>query len=234
MIVVAKRQGKEKGTFTLQICLLTPYAPRKSALRICSPALTTIVVNEYRAHLNSRAHQMALNGISSNMNGLHGMHAFVEPPPPPPEAAAPPPPPDSFDPPPPPEDFPPPPPPPTVNGTALSEGQSETKKRKKGWGEATSKKQPLSVEELLRKKKEADEAASKVRALSIQRILLYKTCEHTDSRSIAQIPHKDATREACTRKARKRCGRRKKEAESPRGLEAGCEERRHNFQPISP
>ncbi len=79
------------------------------------------------------------------------------PPPPPPEILAPPPPPDDLPP-------PPPPPPSTTNGEQPPL-PSEPNKKRTGWG-ASSGRQPLSVEELLKKKKEADEAAAKVRALS--------------------------------------------------------------------
>ncbi|KAL9119515.1 MAG: hypothetical protein Q9187_003931 [Circinaria calcarea] len=72
------------------------------------------------------------------------------PPPPPPESLVPPPPPDDL--PPPPDDL---PPLPTIE-----------RKPKKPAGSASSSRQPLSVEELLRKKKEADEAAAKPKFLS--------------------------------------------------------------------
>lgn len=78
------------------------------------------------------------------------------PPPPPPEILAPPPPPD---------DLPPPPPPPSTTNGEQPPLPSEPNKKRTGWG-ASSGRQPLSVEELLKKKKEADEAAAKVRALS--------------------------------------------------------------------
>ena len=89
------------------------------------------------------------------VNG-HEPEAPLDVPPPPPELNAPPPPPDPQAPPPPPEDLPPPPPEDTLPAPL------EIKKRKKGWAEASVKRQPLSVEEILRKKREADEAASKV------------------------------------------------------------------------
>ncbi|MCJ1394762.1 mRNA splicing protein prp28 [Xylographa bjoerkii] len=74
-------------------------------------------------------------------------------PPPPPEYTAPPPPPEELPPPPPPGSEAPPPPPPV-----------EVKKKKSGW--ASSTRQPLSVEEILKKKREADEAAAKPKFLS--------------------------------------------------------------------
>lgn len=84
-------------------------------------------------------------------------------PPPPPDLSAPPPPPELTEPPPPPEDLPPPPPPSACdeNGPALAGLEVKTK-GKKGWGDSSAKRKPLSVEEILRKKKEADEAAAKV------------------------------------------------------------------------
>lgn len=80
--------------------------------------------------------------------------AVAPPPPPPPSDSAPPPPP------PPPTDDVPPPPPEEDHGPELS------KPKKKGWGSTASKKQPLSIEDLLRKKREADEAAAKPKFLS--------------------------------------------------------------------
>ncbi|KAF2178624.1 DEAD-domain-containing protein [Zopfia rhizophila CBS 207.26] len=81
-------------------------------------------------------------------------------PPPPPEPFE-----RSFSPPPPPpgSDLVPPPPPPAdeVAGPELVQP-----KRKKGWGAAVQKKQPLSIEDILRKKREADEAAAKPKFLS--------------------------------------------------------------------
>lgn len=91
----------------------------------------------------------------------------VAPPPPPPsDNIAPPPPPEGFDPPPPPEELPPPPPPTVTNGEGFDIELPDPKRRKRGWGDSTTKKQPLSVEELLRKKKEAEDAASKPKFLS--------------------------------------------------------------------
>ncbi|KAL6716480.1 mRNA splicing protein prp28 [Lecanora helva] len=88
----------------------------------------------------------------------------MEVPPPPPEHAEPPPPPPEFSaPPPPPEDMP--PPPPSVSNGEPPSPQIEAKKRKAGWSSA-QRRQPLSVEEILRKKREADEAASKPKFLS--------------------------------------------------------------------
>lgn len=94
------------------------------------------------------------------MNG-HGPDAPLDVPPPPPDLSAPPPPPDPSAPPPPPEDLPPPPPPIAYDQEDLL-GAGPGIKKKKGWGEASAKRQPLSVEEILRKKREADEAAAKV------------------------------------------------------------------------
>ncbi|MCJ1417221.1 mRNA splicing protein prp28 [Xylographa parallela] len=85
------------------------------------------------------------------MNG-HLTNGDVVPPPPPVDLA-PPPPPEDFPPPPPPGSEAPPPPPPV-----------EVRKKKAGW--ASSARQPLSVEEILRKKREADEAAAKPKFLS--------------------------------------------------------------------
>ena len=105
-----------------------------------------------------------MNGHQKIVSGVEGsLGRTSSPPPPPPDSIAPPPPPDSTAPPPPPEDAPPPPPPATVNSDGYGPiDSSVAKKKKKGWGDAP-KRQPLSVEEVLRKKKEADEAAAKVR-----------------------------------------------------------------------
>ena len=101
-----------------------------------------------------------MNGY--DVNG-HEPAASYDVPPPPPDLSAPPPPPEYTEPPPPPEDLPPPPPPSVYdeNGPAVA-GLELKKKGKKGWGDSSAKRQPLSVEEILRKKKEADEAAAKV------------------------------------------------------------------------
>ena len=95
------------------------------------------------------------------VNG-HEPEAPLDVPPPPPDLSAPPPPPDPLAPPPPPEDLPPPPPPTAFDQEESQPGPPGIKKKKKGWSEASAKRQPLSVEDILRKKKEADEAASKV------------------------------------------------------------------------
>lgn len=91
--------------------------------------------------------------------------------PPPPPQEFPPPPPPSVDkpdfPPPPPSarrNAPPPPPPSATNGKASSSPAPPSLNKKKS--EPTSKKQPLSIEDILRKKKEADEAAAKPKFLS--------------------------------------------------------------------
>ncbi|MCJ1435971.1 mRNA splicing protein prp28 [Xylographa pallens] len=94
------------------------------------------------------------------MNG-HLTNGDVVPPPPPVDLA-PPPPPEYTAPPPPPEDFPPPPPP--GSEAPPPPLPVEVKKKKSGW--ASSTRQPLSVEEILRKKREADEAAAKPKFLS--------------------------------------------------------------------
>ncbi|MCJ1287195.1 mRNA splicing protein prp28 [Xylographa opegraphella] len=83
-------------------------------------------------------------------------------PPPPPMDLAPPPPPEYIAPPPPPEDLPPPPPP--GSDVPPPPPPVEVKRKKSGW--ASSARQPLSVEEILRKKREADEAAAKPKFLS--------------------------------------------------------------------
>lgn len=105
-----------------------------------------------------------MNGHMSNGDIFK---TLLPPPPPAPlenPSSPPPPPPEILAPPPPPEDLPPPPPPFTTNGERPLLPAGANKKRT-GWG-ASSGRQPLSVEELLKKKKEADEAAAKVRALS--------------------------------------------------------------------
>ncbi|KAF2142213.1 uncharacterized protein K452DRAFT_298198 [Aplosporella prunicola CBS 121167] len=86
--------------------------------------------------------------------------AAPEVPPPPPDGFAPPPPPEDAPAPPPPDDFPPPPPPPEESLAP------EVPPKKKGWGAPKPKKEPLSIEEILKKKKEADAAAAKPKFLS--------------------------------------------------------------------
>ncbi|MCJ1400619.1 mRNA splicing protein prp28 [Xylographa trunciseda] len=83
-------------------------------------------------------------------------------PPPPPVDLAPPPPPEYTAPPPPPEDLPPPPPP----GREAPPPPPPVEVKKKNPGRASSARQPLSVEEILKKKREADEAAAKPKFLS--------------------------------------------------------------------
>ncbi|KAF2842652.1 putative DEAD/DEAH box helicase [Patellaria atrata CBS 101060] len=90
------------------------------------------------------------------------------PPPPPPESFAPPPPPEDVPPPPedvppPPEDVPPPPPPPL--DSSRPEPPLETIK-KRPVAPKVPKKEPLSIEEILKKKREADAAAAKPKFLS--------------------------------------------------------------------
>jgi hypothetical protein len=101
------------------------------------------------------------------MNGhVNGELETIPPPPPPPPSDFPPPPapedlppapPDEL-PPAPPDDLPPPPPPPS---DPSDDASLSAPRKKKGWGTAT-KKEPLSIEEILRKKREADAAAAKV------------------------------------------------------------------------
>lgn len=92
------------------------------------------------------------------------------PPPPPSEDSIPPPPPADIAPPPPPavpppDDVPPPPPPPAE---PLEPELAPTLPKKKGWGAPKPKKDPLSIEEILKKKREADAAAAKVSATRSQ------------------------------------------------------------------
>ncbi|OJD32713.1 pre-mrna-splicing atp-dependent rna helicase prp28 [Diplodia corticola] len=87
----------------------------------------------------------------------------VPPPPPPPDDGIPPPPPSDPIPPPPPSDLSAPPPPPP---TPLEPELGPTLAKKKGPVASKPKKDPLSIEEILKKKKEADAAAAKPKFLS--------------------------------------------------------------------
>ncbi|KAK7550660.1 pre-mRNA-splicing ATP-dependent RNA helicase prp28 [Phyllosticta citricarpa] len=98
---------------------------------------------------------------NSNSNGV------VPPPPPPEDSVPPPPPPADIAPPPPPavpppDDVPPPPPP----TESLEPELAPALPKKKGWGVPKPKKDPLSIEEILKKKREADAAAAKPKFLS--------------------------------------------------------------------
>ncbi|KAK0650084.1 Pre-mRNA-splicing ATP-dependent RNA helicase prp28 [Lasiodiplodia hormozganensis] len=97
-------------------------------------------------------------------------NSAAPPPPPPPEDGIPPPPPSDPVPPPPPSDLPAPPPlddvPPPPPSGPLEPESGPTLVKKKGWGAPKPKKDPLSIEEILKKKKEADAAAAKPKFLS--------------------------------------------------------------------